>query len=190
MTEGTSEAASQAALGASVSNRRVAVAQAGFASALAILVFAPILYYMFLHWNAVDDYSHGNLVVPLAVFFAWERRRDLRRAPIEPSWWGLLPLALGALALVVGRLGVELMAMRVAFVLTLIGIVILLALFGETPDQVILGMPVTVWGPAFVILFLGGIGFSLYNWRCPACHKYLGKAISPKFCAKCGTALS
>ncbi len=72
----------------------------------------------------------------------------------------------------------------------LIGVVILVALFGETPDQVILGMPVTVWGPAFVILILGGIGFSLYNWRCPACNRYLGKAISPKFCAKCGTALS
>lgn len=72
----------------------------------------------------------------------------------------------------------------------LIGMVILMVLFGETPDQVILGMPVTVWGPTFVILILGGIGFSLYNWRCPACNKYLGKAISPKFCAKCGTELA
>ena len=72
----------------------------------------------------------------------------------------------------------------------LIGIVILMALFGESRDQVILGMPVTVWGPTFVILILGGIGFSLYNWRCPACNKYLGRAISPKFCAKCGAELS
>jgi len=72
----------------------------------------------------------------------------------------------------------------------LIATIILLVVSGESPDQMILGMPVTVWGPAFAVLILGGIGFSLYNWRCPACHKYLGKSISPKFCAKCGAALS
>ena len=51
---------------------------------------------------------------------------QLRRTPVEPSWWGLLPLALGSLALAIGRLGVELTAMRSGFVLTLIGLVILL----------------------------------------------------------------
>jgi exosortase len=48
------------------------------------------------------------------------------RARIEPSWWGLLPLALSTITLVVGRLGVELMNMRVSFVFALIGIVLLL----------------------------------------------------------------
>lgn len=75
----------------------------------------------------------------------------------------------------------------------LIAMIILLVLFllsGTNPNNAILGMPATVWGPAFVILFTGGIGFSLVNWRCPACKKYLGKVINPKFCSKCGTALS
>jgi rRNA maturation endonuclease Nob1 len=31
--------------------------------------------------------------------------------------------------------------------------------------------------------------FSLFNWRCPSCNKYLGKAINAKFCAKCGVQL-
>jgi exosortase len=96
---------------------------------LAVLVYAQILYRMVLHWKIVPDYSHGFLVAPLALFFAWERRRDLVRAPIEGSWWGLLPLALGATALAIGRLGVELTAMRTGFVLTLIGLVLLL--FGK-----------------------------------------------------------
>jgi len=81
---------------------------------------------MVLHWKEQPDYSHGFLVAPLAVYFAWERRATLRRTPVEPSWWGLLPLALGTTALAVGRLGVELMAMRTAFVLTVIGLVLLL----------------------------------------------------------------
>jgi exosortase len=108
------------------SARRFAVRSAAATTALAVVIFAPILYYMVLHWRAQADYSHGFLIGPLAIYFAWERRKKLRRTPIEPSWWGVLPLALGALALVVGRLGVELMAMRTAFVLTLIGLQILL----------------------------------------------------------------
>jgi len=111
---------------AATSARRFSLASIAVTATLAVGIFAPILYYMVLHWKAVPDYSHGFLVGPLALYFAWERRAQLRRAPIEPSWWGVLPLALGALALMVGRLGVELMAMRTAFVFTLIGLVLLL----------------------------------------------------------------
>jgi exosortase len=107
-------------------SRRFAVASAVGACALAVLIFSPILYHMVLHWRDVPDYSHGFVVAPLALYFAWERRKKLARAPIEPSWWGVVPLALGVLALGVGRLGVELMSMRTGFVLTLIGLVLLL----------------------------------------------------------------
>jgi exosortase len=106
--------------------RRTSVLYALATSALALGIFGPILYYMFLHWGLVDDYSHGYLVAPLSLYFAWERREDLRAAKIRPSWWGVLPLALGSFALMIGRLGVELTAMRVSFVLTLIGLQILL----------------------------------------------------------------
>ena len=105
---------------------RSAVAYAAATTAIAFGIFAPILYYMVLTWQNVDDYSHGFLVGPLAIYFAWERRADLRRVTVSQSWWGIIPLALGALALVIGRLGVELMAMRVAFVLTIIGLQLLL----------------------------------------------------------------
>ncbi len=30
---------------------------------------------------------------------------------------------------------------------------------------------------------------SLLNWRCPACNRYLGKTMFPKFCGKCGARL-
>jgi exosortase len=105
---------------------RAAVASAIGAIAASLWIFGPILYYMVLTWRDVPDYSHGFLVGPLALFFAWERRDRLRQARIGPCWWGALVLALGSLALMVGRLGVELMAMRTAFVLTLIGLVLLL----------------------------------------------------------------
>jgi exosortase len=106
--------------------RRFAIGSTVLAIAVAVGIFAPILYHMARHWKLVDDYSHGFLVAPLAIYFAWERRAALRRTPIAPSWWGIVPLALGTMALAVGRLGVELMAMRTAFVLTLIGLFLLL----------------------------------------------------------------
>jgi exosortase len=108
----------------------------GFAAiATAVLVYAEILYHMVLHWKIVPDYSHGFLVAPLALFFAWERKRELARCAIAGSWWGVLPLALGVSALAIGRLGVELTAMRTGFVLTLIGLVLLL--FGRSVFRVL-----------------------------------------------------
>lgn len=115
-----------AVLRTGIGSRRAAIIGALATSALAVVVFAPILYYMFLHWGQVPDYSHGYLIAPLSAYFIWERRKRIARTPIEPSWWGLVPLALGALALTIGRLGVEQMSMRVAFVLTLIGLQVLL----------------------------------------------------------------
>jgi exosortase len=123
---GTPDELSAAGAAQRASDRRRAFAATACLLAAALGVFAPVLYYMVLHWRDVPDYSHGFLVAPLAVYFAWERRGRLRRTPVEPSWWGLVPLGLGSLALAVGRLGVELMAMRTAFVLTLIGLVLLL----------------------------------------------------------------
>jgi exosortase len=106
--------------------RRIALVSVSLTVALLFAIYAPVLYHMVLHWHLVDDYSHGFLIGPLALYFAWERRSKLRRAPVEPSWWGVLPLALGLLSLAVGRMGVELMTMRAAFVITLNGLVLLL----------------------------------------------------------------
>ena len=106
--------------------RRFAFVSTATLAAATAAIFGPVLYYMVQHWNLVADYSHGFLIGPLAAYFAWERRPLIRRAAVEPSWWGLLPLSLGALALAIGRLGVELMSMRIAFVLTLQGLVLLL----------------------------------------------------------------
>jgi exosortase len=109
-----------------IGSRRALILASFATSALAVVVFAPILYYMLLHWSQSQDYSHGFLIPPLSAYFIWERRKRIARTPIEPSWYGLVPLALGALSLTIGRLGVELMSMRVAFVLTLIGLQVLL----------------------------------------------------------------
>ena len=89
-------------------------------------VYFPILRNMVHHWSLVEDYQHGFIIAPLAVWFAYERRWDLENARISGSWLGLLPLVIGLTSLTIGRLGTELMTMRSGFIFTLIGFVLLL----------------------------------------------------------------
>ena len=106
--------------------RRRAWIAFGVCTALLLAVYWQILHYMVLHWQQVEDYNHGFLVAPLALYFAVERRPRLARAKLDGSWLGLVPLALGVVSLAVGRLGVELTTMRSGFVLSLMGLVLLL----------------------------------------------------------------
>ena len=43
--------------------------------------------------------------------------------------------------------------------------------------------------PVFLALVAGGLVFSLRNWRCPACSRYLGRGINPRNCYSCGVKL-
>ena len=95
-------------------------------TATLIGVYFPILRNMVRHWSLIEDYQHGFIIAPLALFFAYERRRDLAVARVQGSWLGLIPVAIGLGSLTIGRLGTELMTMRSGFVFTLIGLVLLL----------------------------------------------------------------
>lgn len=89
-------------------------------------IYFPVLRNMVHHWSVVEDYQHGFLIVPLALYFAYQKRWELEDARIEGSWLGLLPLAIGLVSLSIGRLGTELMTMRSGFIFTLIGLVLLI----------------------------------------------------------------
>lgn len=50
-----------------------------------------------------------------------------------------------------------------------------------------IGMQSFVFGIA--LLVVSAIGFSWFNWRCPACRKPLGGSFSPEQCPSCGVPL-
>jgi exosortase len=67
-------------------------------------------------WATDDNYSHGFFVAPLALYFAWERRRPLLAASIKPNAIGLVAVAASLAVLVAGVLGADLFATRVSMI--------------------------------------------------------------------------
>ena len=103
----------------------------GLVGSVALLVYFPTLTSLVRQWSSDDNYSHGFLVAPFAVYFAWLRRRELASLPARPHWIGAV-VALGSLAvLLAGRLGAELFLARVSLIGLLTGTVLFLYGFGH-----------------------------------------------------------
>jgi exosortase len=87
-------------------------------------LYADVLTSLVRQWASDDNYSHGFLVVPLALFFAWERRRELIDAAYRPHPAGLILIVGSLLVLLAGLLGAELFLTRVSLVGLIGGIVL------------------------------------------------------------------
>ena len=95
------------------------LAAVALVAAASLVVYLPIISSLVRQWASDENYSHGFLIVPFAVFFGWQQRRALLREPMRPSAWGAVLVAFSLLLLAAGVLGAELFLSRVS----LIGIV-------------------------------------------------------------------
>lgn len=77
-------------------------------------------------WQIDENYSHGFLVVPIALYFAWERRGRLAAAEHRPSNLGLLVVIVSLLLLVMGVLGAEIFTTEISMVGVLTGSILFL----------------------------------------------------------------
>jgi exosortase len=111
---------------ATLTTRRTLTYQTLVLVGLVTIVYLPILRAMVHHWKVVPDYSHGFLIVPLSLYFAYEQKYKLEKAPIEGSWWGVAFLFVGLAFLAVGQLGSLLTPLRAGYVVTLMGLVLLM----------------------------------------------------------------
>jgi len=71
-----------------------------------VLLYYNVLAKLIYDWSIDDDYSHGFLIIPLALYFAWERRKKLKDAERKPSSWGVVILIGSLASLLAGILGV------------------------------------------------------------------------------------
>jgi exosortase len=95
----------------------------------AVLVAMAFVYWDVLRelvyaWYTDDNYSHGFFIVPLAAYFAWERRATFESKPIRPSLFGLVVVAGSLFLLIGGTLGAELFLTRIAVIGTLTGAIL------------------------------------------------------------------
>jgi len=77
-------------------------------------LYRDVLVKLVRDWSQDDNYSHGFLIVPIALYFAWERRDRLMAAPFKPSLLGLVAVILSVITLAAGALGAELFLTRIS----------------------------------------------------------------------------
>jgi exosortase len=92
--------------------------------------YAGVLARLVNDWAADDNYSHGFLIVPLALYFAWRRRDDLAAAARKPSALGLLLVLASLGVFAVGVLGVERFLTRVSLLGVIAGCIVFTAGWG------------------------------------------------------------
>ena len=126
----------------------------GWFSLLLIACYAPVLWGLVRQWDQDADMGHGFFVPIIAGFICWQKRQELLNVKPAPTWWGLPVVIWGALQLYVGTLGVELFTMRTAFVISVIGIILLL---GGARYVRILAFPL------FLLFFMVPIPAVIYN---------------------------
>jgi exosortase len=95
------------------------------AIALAVLLgaaFWPILVGIYGSWFDERSYmEHGILVIPAAAYMAWAKRDKLAAIVPQPSRWGIVLLAWGALQALLGAVGQWVWVSRMAFLVSFLG---------------------------------------------------------------------
>ena len=88
-----------------------------------VVAYGGVIARLVADWAVDDNYSHGFIIVPFALYFAWERRHLFAATPTLPSLAGLLCVLAGLMLLIVGLLGAERFATRLSMLVVLVGAV-------------------------------------------------------------------
>jgi len=92
---------------------------------LLIVAYFPILRHLVYQWATDEDVGHGFFVPVVAGFVAWQRREELARITPKPCWWGAALILWSILQSYIGTLGAELFLQRTAFLIGLVGVLLL-----------------------------------------------------------------
>ena len=97
-------------------------------AAAALLAFVGLYWNVFgtliSDWSTDDNYSHGFFIIPLSLYFLWERRRELGTVDVRPSWLGLPVVLLGAFVLLAGLYGADRFLPRASMIIVIAGAVL------------------------------------------------------------------
>jgi exosortase D (VPLPA-CTERM-specific) len=86
---------------------------------------------MFAAWDGVldmvtkwerEEYSYGYFVPLLILFFIWQRKNEIAKVELSPSWIGVLLAVIGLVTIAAGQLATIFTIVQYGFVITLHGI--------------------------------------------------------------------
>ena len=118
-----------------VPDRRISVLLV-FLVASFLFLYRDVILKLIHDWSIDENYSHGFLVIPVALYLSWERRDRFAALPRNPSFLGLI-IAIGGMGMLLGGvLGAEVFTTEVSMLATIAGT--LLFLFGWAHLRVML----------------------------------------------------
>lgn len=121
--------------------------------ALIVVVYLPVLYDLVIDWYTDSNYSHGFLIMPIALWLIWRKRKELAQTPTNRNSLGLIFIIGSLFLLIAGTAGAEYFTTRVSFVFLLFSI-----------SLYMFGWPFTrkIWFAFFFMLFMIPIPYVIY----------------------------
>jgi exosortase D (VPLPA-CTERM-specific) len=122
-------------------------------------------------WVSQEEYSHGFLIPIVTSWLLWQRRDALANSIGNPSWVGVIVIAVAGMMHVVGGLGALFIVSQVGFVVALIGAV--LCIGGHSLMRV-------AFVPIIFLLFAIPLPYfidSILSWRLQLISSSLGTQI-------------
>ncbi|HEY2432531.1 MAG TPA: exosortase/archaeosortase family protein [Vicinamibacterales bacterium] len=109
--------------------QRPAIA-AALLTTVTLAVYLPTLSSLVRQWASDENYSHGFLVVPCALYFAWQDRARMAARGGAPRRVGFVVVAAALMLFLAGQFGAELFLSRVSLLVLIAGLVVSLAGMG------------------------------------------------------------
>jgi len=119
-----------------------------------IFAFFPAWKNLTLAWTNSEEYSHGFLIIPIALYIGWRKKADLASKGIKPSNWGIALIVFSLFCYLFAHFAEISTLSSLSIVLSLTGIV--LYLFGFLILKELLF-------PIFLLLFMIPIPSQIYS---------------------------
>jgi exosortase D (VPLPA-CTERM-specific) len=94
------------------------------AALLAAIAFRSTIFDLIGRWTNEEEYSHGFLVPLVSAWLLWTRRDALLASIAQPAWTGPVLILLAMFMYVIGQLSAIFVLSPLAFVVTLLGIIL------------------------------------------------------------------
>lgn len=91
-----------------------------------LALYAGVLRDLVRHWTRDENYSHGFIIIPAALYLVWDRRERLKALPVQPSWSGAAIVAASLGVLMIGTAGIEFFLTRISMIGVLAGVIVCL----------------------------------------------------------------